>query len=84
MSKNSIHQFIFLYNIFQYTYRCFDKLTHVSLNHQCITDAGIPGEIQNCCPNILDLDLCNNCITDWDTVSEICQQLKHLTCLNLR
>ncbi|VVC27021.1 Hypothetical protein CINCED_3A022009 [Cinara cedri] len=62
---------------------CFDKLTHVSLSHLCITDAGVPGEIQNCCPNIEDLELCNNCFTDWTTVSQIAQQLKHLTSLNL-
>lgn len=65
-------------------FRCFDKLTNVSLNHQCITDAGAPEEIQKCCPNIVDLELCNNCFTDWETVSQITQQLKHLTSLNLR
>lgn len=64
--------------------RCFDELTHVSLCNQCITDSGIPGEIQNCCPNIVDLELCNNCFTNWETVSQIAQQLKHLINLNLR
>lgn len=66
------------------TFRCFDKLTHVSLSHQCITDSGAPEEIQNCCPNIVDLELCNNCFTDWETVSQITKQLKYLTSLNLR
>lgn len=56
----------------------------MSLSHQSITDAGTPGEIQNCCPNIMDLELCNNCFTDWETVSQITQQLNHLTSLNLR
>jgi hypothetical protein len=65
-------------------FRCFEKLTHVSLSHQCITDAGLPEEIQNCCPNIIDLELCNNCFEDWDTISQIAQQLKYLTSLNLR
>ncbi|XP_060840515.1 tubulin-specific chaperone E [Rhopalosiphum padi] len=62
---------------------CFDKLTHVSLSHHGITDAGEPEEIQNCCPNIENLELCDNCFTDWETVSKITRQLKHLTSLDL-
>ncbi|XP_025190549.1 tubulin-specific chaperone E isoform X1 [Melanaphis sacchari] len=62
---------------------CFDKLIDVSLSHHGITDAGEPDEIQDCCPNIENLELCNNCFTDWETVSEITRQLKHLTTLNL-
>ncbi|XP_001945495.1 tubulin-specific chaperone E [Acyrthosiphon pisum] len=67
----------------QKTQACFDKLTHVCLSHHGITCAGNPNEIQDCCPNIVNLELCNNCFTDWGTVSEIAQQLKHLTTLNL-
>lgn len=75
---------LFLNLIKNSIFRCYDKLTLVSLSDQSITDAGIPGEIQNCCPNILDLELCKNCFTKWETVSQITQQLKHLTSLNIR
>ncbi|XP_050549145.1 tubulin-specific chaperone E [Daktulosphaira vitifoliae] len=61
----------------------FDKLTYVNLNNESITDAGSYGEIQDCCPNISDLELCNNCFSNWITIAQIAKQLVNLTNLNL-
>ncbi|XP_050425004.1 tubulin-specific chaperone E [Adelges cooleyi] len=61
----------------------FNQLTYVNLNHESITSADKFGEIEECCPQITDLELCSNCFSNWETVSQICKQLKHLTSLNL-
>nr|CAG8580149.1 9038_t:CDS:10 [Entrophospora candida] len=63
--------------------RQLDRLTEVGLSFERISNAGKPGEIETTCPNIIDLNLSKNLISDWETVARICEQLKKLQVLRL-
>ncbi|RHZ74066.1 hypothetical protein Glove_227g71 [Diversispora epigaea] len=63
--------------------RHLDRLLEVGLSFEQISSAGKPGEIEATCPNIIDLNLSKNLLSDWETVDSICQQLKKLEVLRL-
>ncbi|CAG8685773.1 10461_t:CDS:10, partial [Cetraspora pellucida] len=63
--------------------RKLDLLTEVGLSFEQISSAGNPGEIEATCPNIVDLNLSKNLLSDWETVAHICQELKKLEVLRL-
>lgn len=56
----------------------------VNLSPYNINSPGAEGEIENTCPNIVDLDLSNNLMTSWEQISCIARQLTHLTSLTLK
>ncbi|CAG8476019.1 13404_t:CDS:10 [Ambispora leptoticha] len=64
--------------------RHLDRLTEVGLSFEQISNAGAPGEIETVCPNIVDLNLSKNLLSDWNTVAQICAQLKKLEVLRLK
>ncbi|CAG8438835.1 8592_t:CDS:10 [Ambispora gerdemannii] len=64
--------------------RHLDRLTEVGLSFEQISNAGAPGEIETVCPNIVDLNLSKNLFSDFDTVAQICAQLKRLEVLRLK
>ncbi|CAG8521457.1 5927_t:CDS:10 [Dentiscutata erythropus] len=63
--------------------RKLDLLTEVGLSFEQISNAGNLGEIEATCPNIIDLNLSKNLLSDWETVAHICQELKKLEVLRL-
>ncbi|EXX52298.1 uncharacterized protein OCT59_005737 [Rhizophagus irregularis] len=60
-----------------------DRLTEVGLSFEQVSSAGKPGEIKKTCPNIIDLNLSKNLLSDWETVANICGQLEKLEVLRL-
>ncbi|GBC01469.1 hypothetical protein RclHR1_00420031 [Rhizophagus clarus] len=60
-----------------------DRLTEVGLSFEQISSAGKPGVIKETCPNIIDLNLSKNLLSDWETVANICEQLEKLEVLRL-
>ncbi|CAI2166690.1 14465_t:CDS:10 [Funneliformis geosporum] len=63
--------------------RQLDRLNEVGLSFEQISHAGKPEEIEATCPNIVDLNLSKNLLSDWETVAKICEQLKKLEVLRL-
>ncbi|CAG8452149.1 9831_t:CDS:10 [Funneliformis caledonium] len=63
--------------------RQLDRLNEIGLSFEQISHAGKPGEIEATCPNIVDLNLSKNLLSDWETVAKICEQLKKLEVLRL-
>ncbi|RIA87419.1 hypothetical protein C1645_286960 [Glomus cerebriforme] len=63
--------------------RQLDRLNEVGLSFEQISSAGKPGEIKATCPNIIDLNLSKNLLSDWDTIASICEQLQKLEVLRL-
>ncbi|CAG8483594.1 9173_t:CDS:10 [Acaulospora colombiana] len=63
--------------------RHLDRLREVGLSFERISSAGNPGEIEALCPNIIDLNLSKNLLSNWETVASICRQLKNLEILRL-
>ncbi|XP_012277540.1 tubulin-specific chaperone E isoform X2 [Orussus abietinus] len=61
----------------------FDQLKIVWLREQALSDAGEPGELQELCPNIEEIDLSRNLISSWQVVADICCQLHRLTQLDV-
>ncbi|XP_001624774.2 tubulin-specific chaperone cofactor E-like protein [Nematostella vectensis] len=61
----------------------FSKRRTISLDNCDVTCAGFPGEIRELCPNVEELDLHTNKISDWREVFSILFQLQRLECLNL-
>lgn len=62
----------------------FDELKIVWLREQCVSHAGEPGELEELCPNLEELDLSRNLINSWKMVADICSQLCSLMRLNVR
>ncbi|XP_034940135.1 tubulin-specific chaperone E [Chelonus insularis] len=61
----------------------FNKLKIVWLRDQLVSCAGAPGELEELCPNVEQLDISRNLINSWRTVGDICWQLKHLEHLDV-
>ncbi|XP_031559801.1 tubulin-specific chaperone cofactor E-like protein [Actinia tenebrosa] len=61
----------------------YSKRTVIALDDCGVTCAGPPQEVAELCPNIEELDLGNNNITQWSEVFSIISQLKNLSILNL-
>lgn len=62
----------------------FDQLKIVWLREQCVSNMGEPGELEELCPNLEELDLSRNLINSWKLVADICTQLHSLTRLDIR
>ncbi|KAA3487081.1 tubulin-folding cofactor E isoform X2 [Gossypium australe] len=61
----------------------FEELTSASISYLGVSTPGDPAEISASVPNLKELDLMGNLITDWKDVGTICEQLPHLVALNL-
>lgn len=64
--------------------RPLSSLQVVNLSGYNVSSPGDYGEVENTCPNIVDLDLSNNLMTSWQSVAQIAQQLKNLRSLTLK
>lgn len=51
---------------------------------QNVNSVGSNTELKELCPNIRELDISKNLISNWTTVFLICEQLESLEWLNLR
>ncbi|KAF7838029.1 tubulin-folding cofactor E isoform X1 [Senna tora] len=61
----------------------FEELTSASLSYMGVSSLGSPCQINNEVPNLKELDLTGNLISEWTDVSTICEQLPLLGTLNL-
>ncbi|KAF7993113.1 hypothetical protein HCN44_005894 [Aphidius gifuensis] len=61
----------------------FDRLKIVWLREQCVSSYGNDKELEELCPNIFELDLSKNLFNSWETIANICTQLKKLERLNV-
>ncbi|KAK7412798.1 hypothetical protein VNO78_04433 [Psophocarpus tetragonolobus] len=61
----------------------FEELTRASLAYMGISSPGIPAHINNTVPNIIELDLTGNLLSEWKDVGTICEQLPAMTTINL-
>lgn len=62
----------------------FEELKIICVQAQCISNAGLPGELATLCPRVEELDLSQNLINTWKIIAEICIQLPVLAQLNVR
>ncbi|RDX77697.1 Tubulin-folding cofactor E, partial [Mucuna pruriens] len=60
-----------------------EELTSVSLSYMGISSPGIPCHINNTVPNLKELDLTGNLLSEWKDVSTICEQLPALRTISL-
>lgn len=60
-----------------------EELTSASLSYMGISSPGIPSHINNTVPNIKELDLTGNLLSEWKDVGIICEQLPALRTINL-
>lgn len=59
-------------------------LRNVVLNNSCVGHAGVPNEgLSSLCPNVVDLDLSSNDLTDWKDMLTILSNLQCLKFVNL-
>ncbi|GMH03959.1 hypothetical protein Nepgr_005798 [Nepenthes gracilis] len=61
----------------------FDELIGASLAYLGVSSPGSLGEINTIAPNLKELDLTGNLLSDWKDVGAICQELPALAALNL-
>ncbi|KAF9603547.1 hypothetical protein IFM89_037028 [Coptis chinensis] len=61
----------------------FEELVGVSLSLLGIRSVGPPQQISTVVPNLKELDLTANLLTEWKDVGSICEQLRNLAVLNL-
>ncbi|KAL1300681.1 hypothetical protein HN51_045334 [Arachis hypogaea] len=61
----------------------FEELTNASLAYMGVSFPGIPYQINTTVPNMKELDLTGNLLSDWKDVGKICGQLPALQALNL-
>ncbi|KAI4296992.1 hypothetical protein L6164_036905 [Bauhinia variegata] len=61
----------------------FEDLTSASLSYLGVSSPGSPGHISTTVPNIKELDLTGNLLSEWKDVGTICEQLPALRALNL-
>ncbi|GMJ11703.1 PFIFFERLING, TUBULIN-FOLDING COFACTOR E [Hibiscus trionum] len=61
----------------------FEELNSASISYLGVSTPGDPAEIHASVPNLKELDLTGNLISDWKDVGTICEQLPHLVALNL-
>ncbi|XP_075211361.1 tubulin-binding cofactor E isoform X2 [Lycorma delicatula] len=63
---------------------CFETLEIVWLHDYAVSSVGgDPNELKELCPNIREMDLSKNLLSDWFEVAGITKQLNSLTILNL-
>ncbi|XP_011036254.1 PREDICTED: tubulin-folding cofactor E isoform X1 [Populus euphratica] len=60
-----------------------EELTGASLSYLGVSNPGSPNEIRNILPNLKELDLTGNLLSEWKDVGIICEQLPSLAALNL-
>lgn len=59
-------------------------LRNVVLSNCGVSTAGLPSEgLESLCPNVVDLDLSGNCLTEWSEVLDILSQLPCLKFVNI-
>ncbi|XP_062091919.1 tubulin-folding cofactor E [Humulus lupulus] len=61
----------------------FEELTGASLSFLGVSSPGFSGDTGSLLPNIKELDLTGNLLSDWKDVGTICKELPMLTALNL-
>ncbi|XP_021903365.1 tubulin-folding cofactor E [Carica papaya] len=61
----------------------FEELTSASLAYLGVNSPGAPGDISIVLPNLKELDITGNLISEWKDVGTICEQLPSLSSLNL-
>ncbi|KAF2300614.1 hypothetical protein GH714_014502 [Hevea brasiliensis] len=61
----------------------FEELKGASLPYLGVSTPGNPSDISSLVPNLKELDLTGNLISEWKDVSTICEQLPALTAVNL-
>ncbi|KAK4265484.1 hypothetical protein QN277_026533 [Acacia crassicarpa] len=61
----------------------FEELTSASLSYMGVSSPGIPHHINTTIPNMKELDLTGNLLSEWKDVGAICEQLPLLGTLNL-
>ncbi|KAK2394512.1 tubulin-folding cofactor E [Trifolium repens] len=61
----------------------FEELTNASWAYMGVSSPGIPCELSTTVPNIKELDLSGNLLSEWKDVGIICEQLPALKALNL-
>ncbi|XP_065880822.1 tubulin-folding cofactor E [Euphorbia lathyris] len=61
----------------------FEELKGVSLPFLGVSTPGSPTDISTLLPNLKELDLTGNLLSEWKDVGTICEQLPSLTALNL-
>ncbi|XP_022939765.1 tubulin-folding cofactor E [Cucurbita moschata] len=61
----------------------FEELTSVSLSYMGVSSPGNPCQIGSVLPNVKQLDLTGNLLSDWKDISIICDQLQALVALIL-
>jgi hypothetical protein len=63
-------------------YRCSTPLTHLHIP-VCLLLQGPAGALAAAAPNLVQLDLTDNLLSSWDSVSQICRELPQLHVLQL-
>ncbi|KAA8549632.1 hypothetical protein F0562_001350 [Nyssa sinensis] len=61
----------------------FEELKVASLSYLGVSSVGLPGQIRTVVPNLKELDLTGNLISEWKDVGAICKDLSALVALNL-
>ncbi|XP_008445987.2 tubulin-folding cofactor E isoform X1 [Cucumis melo] len=61
----------------------FEELTSVSLSYMGVSSLGDPGQIGSVLPNLKQLDLTGNLLSDWKDISTLCDQLQALVAIIL-
>ncbi|XP_019155293.1 PREDICTED: tubulin-folding cofactor E, partial [Ipomoea nil] len=61
----------------------FEELTSASLSYLGVSSAGDPCHISTTIPNLKELDLTGNLLSEWEEVGIICKELPGLAALNL-
>ncbi|XP_074309522.1 tubulin-folding cofactor E [Silene latifolia] len=61
----------------------FEELASASVAYLGVSSAGPPSQISKVAPNLKELDLTGNLLSDWKDIADICQELPFLTALNL-
>ncbi|XP_031121632.1 tubulin-folding cofactor E [Ipomoea triloba] len=61
----------------------FEELTSASLSYLGVSSAGDPFHISTTIPNLKELDLTGNLLSEWEDVGIICKELPGLAVLNL-
>nr|GLL32626.1 tubulin-folding cofactor E [Ipomoea trifida] len=61
----------------------FEELTSASLSYLGVSSAGDPCHISTTIPNLKELDLTGNLLSEWEDVGIICKELPGLAVLNL-
>ncbi|XP_010535837.1 PREDICTED: tubulin-folding cofactor E [Tarenaya hassleriana] len=61
----------------------FEELTSASLSYLGVSSLGTSSDAGSVIPNLKELDLTGNLISEWKEIGALCEQLRSLTALNL-